>query len=124
MIPVSEPILDEEEFLAITAAFRRGEISGSFGNSVQEFERVFSVYSGVKHGVAVSNGTTALHLAVAAAPIAAGDKVLVSSQFSRPENGDFATSSWLLDTATLRRVLEQRNYWLGYVACRNHCQAE
>jgi len=79
VIPVSEPVIDEGDFLAIASAFRRGEISGSFGNSVPEFERVFSAYCGVKHGVAVSSGTTALHLAVAAAPIAVGDEVLVSS---------------------------------------------
>jgi len=79
VIPVFEPILDEGDFLAITSAFRRGEISGSFGDSVPEFERAFSSYCSVKHGVAVSSGTAALQLAVATASIGAGDEVLLSS---------------------------------------------
>ena len=79
MIPVFEPVLDEEDLLAITSAFRRGEISGAFGDTIPEFERVFSAYCGVKHGVAVSSGTAALHLAVAAAQISTGDEVLISS---------------------------------------------
>jgi len=40
---------------------------------------VFSAYCGVKNGVAVSSGTAALHLAVAAAQISTGDEVLISS---------------------------------------------
>ena len=79
MIPVFEPVFDEEDLLAITSAFRRGEISGTFGDALPEFERVFSAYCGVKNGVAVSNGTAALHLAVAAAQISTGDEVLISS---------------------------------------------
>jgi len=63
----------------MVSAFRRGEISGSFGNSIPEFERAFSSYCGVKHGVAVTSGTTALHLAVAAAGIGPGQEVLISS---------------------------------------------
>jgi len=79
VIPVFEPVLDDEDIQAITRAFRRGEISGVFGDALPEFERVFSAYCGVKHGIAVSSGTAALQLAVAAAQISTGDEVLVSS---------------------------------------------
>ena len=79
MIEVFEPIIGEEEIEAVVAALRRGEISGSFGESIPEFEQEFATYVGCEYGVAVSNGSTALHVAVAAAGIGPGDEVLISS---------------------------------------------
>lgn len=79
MIPVFEPIIGEEEIEAVVAALRRGEISGSFGTAIREFEESFAAYCGCKYGVSVTSGTTALHLAVAAAGIGKGDEVLVSA---------------------------------------------
>jgi perosamine synthetase len=79
MIPVFEPVIGEEEIRAVTAALRRGELSGTFGDSLNEFEKRFAEYSDSKYGIAVTSGTTALHLAVAAAGIGPGDEVLVSS---------------------------------------------
>jgi perosamine synthetase len=79
MIPVFDPVIGEEEVSAVVEALRRGEISGSFGESIPRFEEEFAGYVGCRHAVAVSSGTTALHLAVAAAEIGPGDEVLVSS---------------------------------------------
>lgn len=78
-IPVFEPDIGEDEALAVAEAVRRGEISGSFGETIPSFEAEFAAYVGCRHGVAVSSGTTALHLAVCAAGIGAGDEVLVSA---------------------------------------------
>src|ERR1044072_6132443 len=79
MIEVFEPVIGEEEIQAVVSALRRGEISGSFGESIPRFEQEFAEYCECKYGVAVSSGSTALHLAVAAARIGPGDEVLVSS---------------------------------------------
>ena len=79
MIPVFEPVIGEEEVAAVAAAVRRGEISGSFGESIPRFEEAFAAYCGCKYGIAVSSGTAALHLAVAALDLAAGDEILVSA---------------------------------------------
>lgn len=79
MIPVFSPAIGEEEIQAVIACLRRGEISGSFGQSIHEFERKFADYLGCKHAVAVNSGTAALHLAVDALEIRAGDEVLMSS---------------------------------------------
>jgi perosamine synthetase len=79
MIPVFEPAVSEEDVQAVTDALRRGEISGSFGRSIPQFEEKFAAYCGARYGVAVSSGTTALHVAVAAAGIKPGDEVLVSA---------------------------------------------
>ena len=78
-ILVHEPDLGEEEIAAVLAALRRGEISGSFGRAIPEFEEKFAAFCGCKHGIAVTSGTTALQIAVAAAGIGAGDEVLMSA---------------------------------------------
>jgi perosamine synthetase len=79
MIEVFEPVFGEEEIEAVVAALRRGEISGSFGESIPAFEQEFAGYVACEYGVAVINGSTALHVAVAAAGIGPGDEVLISS---------------------------------------------
>ena len=79
MIPVFEPLIGEEEIEAVESALRKGEISGTFGDYIRDFEQGFSNYCDCEFGIAVSNGTTALHLAVAATDIGAGDEVLVSA---------------------------------------------
>src|ERR687887_126808 len=79
MIPVFEPNIGEEEIGEVVAALKRGEISGTFGKALAQFEQEFASYIGCKYGIAVSSGTTALHLAVAAAGIGRGDEVLISA---------------------------------------------
>jgi perosamine synthetase len=79
MIPVFEPWIGEEEVDAVATAIRDGEISGSFGANIERFEEEFAAYVGCDYGVAVTSGTTALHLAVAAARIGEGDEILVSA---------------------------------------------
>jgi perosamine synthetase len=78
-IPVFEPVIEQEEIDSVVAALKRGEISGTFGKSLKEFEQRFAEYSGCRYGIAVANGTVALHLAVAVAGIQPGDEVLVSA---------------------------------------------
>jgi perosamine synthetase len=79
MIPVFDPDIGQEEIAAVVAALERKDISGSFGATIQEFEQSFANYCGCKYGIAVTSGTTALHLAVAALEIPAGAEVLMSA---------------------------------------------
>jgi perosamine synthetase len=79
VIPVFEPDVGEAEIAAVAAAIRRGEISGSFGESIQAFEEAFAAVCGCRYGVAVTSGTTALHLAVAALDLPAGAEILMSA---------------------------------------------
>ncbi len=79
MIPVFEPIIGKEEINAVVAALKRGELSGSFGKDLDKFEEKFAAYTGCKYGIATTSGTTALHLAVSAAGIGAGDEIMVSA---------------------------------------------
>jgi perosamine synthetase len=120
VIPVHEPEIGEEEIAAVVAALRRGEISGSFGESIPAFEQAFAEYVGVRHGIAVSNGTVALHLAVRAAGIGQGDEVLVSAStniataLAAYHNGavpiaiDSEATTWNLDLDLLERAITPR----------------
>lgn len=78
MIPVNEPLLLEEDFASVDACMRSGWIS-SAGPQLEQFERDWSAYCGVSHGIAVSNGTTALQVAVEAVGVGAGDEVILPS---------------------------------------------
>lgn len=78
-IPVYEPVIGKREIVAVVNALRQGEISGTYGQALKDFEQEFAEYCGCKYGIATSSGTTALHLAVAAAGIGEGDEVLVSA---------------------------------------------
>jgi len=77
-IPVAEPQIGEEELKNVMEAVKSGWVS-SKGPYIEEFERRFSNYIGVRHGIATSSGTTALHLALVALGIGRGDKVLIPS---------------------------------------------
>lgn len=79
MIPVFEPAVGQEEIEAVVDALRKGEISGTFGRYLPEFEQRFAQKFGCECGVAVNSGTSALHLAVAALNLEAGAQVLVSA---------------------------------------------
>lgn len=78
MIPVNEPLLAEEDFSALEEAFRSGWIS-SAGKFVDAFEQSWAEYCGHSYGIAVSNGTTALQVAVEASGIMPGDEVIMPS---------------------------------------------
>jgi len=76
VISVATPVIGERELTYITDAVRSGWVS-SQGPYIERFERAFADYIGVSDAVAVSNGTVALHLALHALGIKAGDEVLV-----------------------------------------------
>jgi perosamine synthetase len=76
VIPVAEPTLGEEELKNVVEAVKSGWIS-SKGKFIEEFEQGFANYCTRKYGVATSNGTVALHLALKALGIGKGDEVIV-----------------------------------------------
>ena len=65
----------KEIFEAFEKVYEKTAFSG--GPFVEEFEKAFSTFSDVKHTIGVSNGTTALHLAMLALGIGAGDEVII-----------------------------------------------
>lgn len=77
-IPVCEPFLNGNEIKYVTDAISTGWISSN-GKYVTDFEHSFAEYCGMKYGVAVCNGTVALHLALVALGIGKGDEVIIPS---------------------------------------------
>lgn len=75
-IPVCEPTLGELEKEYLNEAYDSNWIS-SGGSFNERLEDEFANYCGVKHGVSVSNGTTAIHLAIKALDLKPDDEVIV-----------------------------------------------
>ncbi len=85
-IPLSVPELRGREWDYVKDCLDTGWVS-SVGAYVDRFERAVAEAVGVAHGVAVMNGTAALHLALRIAGVQAGDEVLVSDlTFIAPAN--------------------------------------
>ena len=72
-----EANIGEEEIEAVLEVLRSRKLSQLVSDKVKEFEEEFAKYYGVKHAIAVSSGTTALHVALAATGIGAGDGVIL-----------------------------------------------
>lgn len=78
-VPVSRPHLGEPEVEFVNQALRANALSGVFGEFIERFEKEFAAFCETDYAVSCSNGTTALHLALAAAGVKEGDEVLVST---------------------------------------------
>ena len=70
-IPISKPYIGAREKELVLDALNSGWVS-SIGKYIDEFEANFARYCGTEYAIAVSNGTTGLHLALAALGLAAG----------------------------------------------------
>lgn len=119
MIPVSEPDIGEKEIEYVNDAVKSGWVS-SHGKYIDEFEKKFSKYIGTKYGLAVSNGTTALHLALSALGIKEGDEVIVPDlTFISPVNAvlycnatpvlcDIDKTNWCIDPKFIKKLITQK----------------
>ena len=76
MIPISIPLLGEEEKQAVLETIDSGQLVQ--GKRVKAFEEAFAAVCGVKHAMATSSGTTALHAAILAHGIGPGDEVITT----------------------------------------------
>src|SRR6267143_1188534 len=75
-IPVCEPYLGGREIEYVLDCLRSNWIS-SAGKYLGQFEQSFAHYCDSEHGIATTSGTTALHLAVAAAGFGPGDEIIM-----------------------------------------------
>ncbi len=88
MIPTGRPSFGAEELSAIKEVLESGMVVQ--GQKVAAFEKAFAEYIGVKYAVAVNSGTAALHVALMAYEVKAGQEVVV------PPMTFFATASTVL----------------------------
>jgi len=120
MIPVFEPLITQKDIYSVLTALKKGEISGSFGNTIETFEKKFADYCGCKYGIAVNSGTSALQLAVRALGIGSGDEVLVSSSTNIatalaavhnnaiPVSVDSDKNNWNLDLNLIEQLITKK----------------
>jgi perosamine synthetase len=76
IIPYNTQYTDQEDIDAIIDLFKSGGFL-TCGPKVEEFEKAVCDYTGAKHGVAVSNGTAALHIVCLTLGLKEGDEVIV-----------------------------------------------
>lgn len=119
-IPVSQPYLGQLEKEYLVNALEKQEISGSIGGFITRFESEFAKYIDSEHGIACSNGTTALHLATAALDICESDEILVSSftnmvtffsvlyQGAKPIPIDMEPDTWNIDPAIIEERITEK----------------
>src|SRR5262245_39855060 len=74
-VPFHLPSIGEEEIAQVVDTLRSGWLTT--GPKVRQFEREFAAYVGAKHAVAVNSCTAALHLALEAVGVRAGDEVII-----------------------------------------------
>lgn len=75
MIRLAVPDIREDDIARMVEVVRSGQLVQ--GKAVEEFEATLVAFSGIPHCVAVSSGTSALHLALLALGVGAGDRVIV-----------------------------------------------
>ena len=75
-VPMSSPDLTNAERQAVAAVMRTPNLS--MGGEITAFEAAVSQYTGARHAIGVSSGTSGLHLCVRAAGIEDGDLVITS----------------------------------------------
>lgn len=118
-ISLAQPQMSGNEYRYLMDAFLSTWIS-STGKYITRFEENFSNYCGVKYGVATSNGTTALHLALTALGIGKGDEVIVPDiTFAATINAviytgatpvivDIEENSWCIDPKEIEKAITSR----------------
>ncbi|AGK60087.1 putative pyridoxal phosphate-dependent enzyme apparently involved in regulation of cell wall biogenesis [Archaeoglobus sulfaticallidus PM70-1] len=76
-IPISQPVIGEEEIKAVVEVLRSGRLSQ--GDRVATFEEKFAQYVGTEYAIAVNSGTSALHVALSSLGIGKGDEVITTT---------------------------------------------
>lgn len=118
-IPVASPQLRGRELEYLVDAFLSTWIS-SAGVYLNKFEEGFAAFIGTKYGVATSNGTTALHLALEALGIGEGDEVIVPDLTfaatinvvlytkATPVIVDIERDSWCIDPKAIEKAITKK----------------
>jgi len=77
MIPIAKPTISGREIKSVIDVLKSGHLVS--GERVEEFEKKFARYINVKHAIATSNGTSALHTALLSLGIMPGDEIITTA---------------------------------------------
>jgi dTDP-4-amino-4,6-dideoxygalactose transaminase len=115
MITIAAPIIGKEETDAVNEVLRSGMLAQ--GPKVAELEQAFADYCGTKYGLALNSGTAAIHAALHAAGVGAGDEVIttpfsfiatinpVLMQGATPVLVDIDESTYNIDPALVKNAI-------------------
>lgn len=129
--PVYEPTLTGNEKKYVNECLDTSWIS-SKGKFVNEFEEKFANYIGDKYGIAVCNGTVAIHLALAVLGITSGDEVIVPTFTyiasanpilqlgAKPVFVDSLESTWQMDPDDIEKKITDRTKAIVVVHLYGH----
>lgn len=119
MIPVNEPLIGGKELQYVTECLKTGWIS-SEGIFIREFEEQWAAYCGMKYGIALSNGTTALQVASGCIDLNPGDEVIIPAftiiscalaviyNGGKPVLVDSEQRTWTIDTTKIEDKITER----------------
>ena len=114
------PSFTDEEAEAVARVLRSNRVNYWTGTEGREFEKEYAVWAGVKHAIALDNGTTALEAPLVALGIGPGDEVVVTPRSfiasascvpfvgARPVFADVDRDSQVLTAESIERVLTPR----------------
>lgn len=117
-IAIARPVLGEEEWQALREPLDKGWLTQ--GPCVSRFEKEFAARHNVKHGLAATSCTTALHLALAALDVGPGDEVIVPAFTwvatanvvlycgAKPVLVDVDPQTYNIDPAAVRKAITPR----------------
>ena len=109
-----------DEIAEVEKVLREGRVNYWTGTRGRQFQEQFARFCGAKHGIAVMNGTAALHVALAAAQIGPGDEVIVPArtfiatafsvlhQNAVPVFADIDLNSHNIDVRSIREKITER----------------
>jgi perosamine synthetase len=119
MIPVNEPFLGHRELEYVTECIQTGWIS-SAGRFISAFEEAWASYCGMNYGIAVSNGTVALQVAIGCIGLQPGDEVIMPTftiiscalaviySAGTPVLVDCDPRSWCMDVSQVENKITSR----------------
>jgi len=117
-LPYGRQIIDGDDIAAVVEALRSDWLTT--GPAVERFEADICAFTGAKHGVAVGNGTAALHAAMHAFDVGPGDEVIVPPmtfaatancvlyQGGTPVFADVAPDTLLIDSKAVEAAITPR----------------
>lgn len=117
-LPYGRQIIDDDDIAAVVSVLRGDWLTT--GPAVDRFEEAVGACTGARHGVAVANGTAALHAAMHAIGVGPGDEVIVPPmtfaatancvlyQGGRPIFADVEAGTLLIDPAAVEAAITPR----------------
>jgi perosamine synthetase len=132
-IPIAAPQIGDEERDAVLAVLDSGQLAQ--GPVVEAFEEEFARWCGVRHAVAVSSGTAALHLLLLAHGLKEGDEVITPAFTfvasanvalyvgARPVFADIELETYCLDPARVEAAITPRTRAIMPVDLYGHAAA-